>query len=57
MSKFELMKDKPDLDTKTLNYVWDMLWRLNYSNQRKNNEQRIRCREREHIMEFLEIIE
>jgi hypothetical protein len=29
MPKFDLMRDKPELDIPTLNYIWDRLWRHN----------------------------
>jgi hypothetical protein len=56
-NKFDLLKDKPELDIPTLNYVWDMLWRRNAANSRKNTEQRIRCNEREYIMKMIETAE
>ena len=54
MRKFDLMKDKPELDEKTLNYVWDMLWRTDYCNDKLNAEKRAVSRERERIMKRLE---
>lgn len=54
--KFDLMKHKPELDTDTQNYVWDMLWRFNYTTKGKNQDERSRIRERERIMDLLEEI-
>ena len=54
--KFNLIKHKPELDTDTLNYVWDMLWRSNYVTKGKNQNERIRIAEREFIMKRLEEI-
>ena len=47
--KFNLRKHKPELDTDTLNYIWDMLWRSNYVTKGKNQDERSRMRERERI--------
>lgn len=52
--KFDLMKDNPELDLKTLNFVWDRLWRSNACNKRKNAEQRTEYRTMERIMTMLE---
>lgn len=54
MKKFDLLRELPELDTKTLNYVWDTLWRFNACSRRKNSDERTRCSERERIMKLLE---
>ena len=54
--KFDLIKELPDLDVKTLNYVWDMLWRFNACSKGKNQDERSRIKEREKIMNHLEEI-
>jgi len=50
--KFDLMTKRPKLNTQTLNYVWDRLWRMNYIPS-SNKEERIRASERERIMSLL----
>ena len=52
--KFDLMKDKPLLDRDTLNYVWDVLWRFNYTTKPTNNNNRAIINERENIMQFIQ---
>lgn len=54
MEKFDLMKDKPELDRNTLNYVWDILWRFNATTKPTNIENRTKINEREHIMNYLQ---
>jgi len=54
MEKFELMKDRPQLDRNTLNYIWDVLYRFNYTTKPKNNENRTRINERERIMNYIQ---
>lgn len=54
MQKFELMKEKPELDTATLNYIWDILWRKNACNPLKNADQRSKWWENKKTMELLE---
>ena len=52
--KFDLMKEKPELDTPTLNYVWDYLWRKNACNRGENADRRSRALEQQSIMLMLQ---
>ena len=51
---FDLMKNKPLLNRDTLNYVWDVLWRLNATTECTNSDKRIRVNERERIMNYMQ---
>jgi len=51
---FNLMQNIPKLDIDTLNYVYDRLWRFNYTNEKKNERQRAVYVERINIMKMLE---
>ena len=48
--KFDLMREKPELDIPTLNWVWDELWRRNTAAPAKNIGDRIRQDERAALM-------
>jgi hypothetical protein len=52
--EFDLMKDKPQLDYDTLNFVWDILWRFNATAKPSNNDNRSRIYERNHIMSIIQ---
>lgn len=53
---FNLMKNKPNLDEDTLNYIWDILWRFNACNDKSNEMKRVQCDERSHIMDILQTL-
>jgi hypothetical protein len=52
--EFDLMKDKPQLDYDTLNFVWDILWRFNETTKPTNNDSRSRIYERNNIMNYIQ---
>ena len=52
--KFNSMKNKPELDRDTLNYIWDVLWRFNKATKPTNKDKRTRINEREIIMDYMQ---
>lgn len=54
MYKFDLMKEKPQLDINTLNYIWDLLWRDNAVNNCGNIEKRAIYKKQSYLMQTLE---
>ena len=54
MKKFDLINEGIEFDFKTLNYVWERLYRLNLASQNKNADDRSRHSERKRIMKMLE---
>lgn len=54
LAKFYLMGKKPKLDRDTINYIWDMLWRLNCVIKGTNADKRSRKNELERIMNLLQ---
>ena len=51
---FDLMDAKPRIDIPTLNYVWDLIWRMNAVRKPKNVKERARQWEREEILQLLQ---
>lgn len=54
--KFDLMKNKPVLDYDTLNYVWDIIWRFNYLNEQKNEQERGAYGEQQRILNYIQTL-
>lgn len=52
--QFDLMRDKPQLDYDTLNFIWDILWRFNATTKPTNNDNRSRIYERNKIMNIIQ---
>lgn len=52
--KFDLMKEKPQLDIPTLNWAWDWIWRRNSLIKPTNERKRGQKQEMEYISGLLE---